>query len=363
VADIVNRSPFCVAVENPSKSSRHAPAAKQFPYKLKQQAIDYAATLVEMGLEPSITQLETSALGRRIGKTEKTTEAHGLRSHQESVRFVWQGLRLVQEVDPDSVRSYVYSPDAAWTPLARVDVTNLDEVPDAFRTLAMTRPRVLHFHTDQIGTPQEVTGQDGELLWSGRHDAWGKLRKGDVTPRIEQPLRFAGQYADASTGLHYNTFRYYDPDVGRFISQDPIGLNGGENLYAYAPNSIRWVDPLGLNKADWRLFDSNGQLMDSGNNIKPDQGARNIPGRVGDTEQKILSGLYEKHGARLEGTRLEIESKPGFMRTQTGKTVPIKGMAPCNFCDNAMEQFAQKHGMSIEYKYSGKTRTYPGGCG
>ncbi len=192
------------------------------------------------------TRFEYDALGRRIGRSEKTVEAWGTRTSQDSVRFVWQGLRLVQEVDPDYVRSYVYSPDAAWTPLARVDVSNVAEVPQAFRTAAMIRPRILHFHTDQIGTPQEVTDADGHLLWAGEHDAWGKLRRGDVTARTEQPLRFAGQYADEGTGLHYNTFRYYDPDVGRFISQDPIGLVGGDNVYAYAPNPVGWMDPLGL---------------------------------------------------------------------------------------------------------------------
>ena len=61
-----------------------------------------------------------------------------------------------------------------------------------------------------------------------------------------QPLRYAGQYADGETGLHYNLFRYYDPQVGRFIVQDPIGLNGGWNLYQYAPNPLGWIDPLGL---------------------------------------------------------------------------------------------------------------------
>ncbi|WP_218032530.1 RHS repeat-associated core domain-containing protein, partial [Halomonas cupida] len=47
-------------------------------------------------------------------------------------------------------------------------------------------------------------------------------------------------------GLHYNRFRYYDPQIGRFTTQDPIGLAGGENLYMYAPNPTGWVDPLGL---------------------------------------------------------------------------------------------------------------------
>jgi RHS repeat-associated protein len=55
-----------------------------------------------------------------------------------------------------------------------------------------------------------------------------------------------GQYDDGDTGLYYNTFRYYDADAGRFTTEDPIGLAGGMNLYQYAPNPLRWADPLGL---------------------------------------------------------------------------------------------------------------------
>jgi RHS repeat-associated protein len=60
---------------------------------------------------------------------------------------------------------------------------------------------------------------------------------------VHQPLRFQGQYFDEETGLHYNRFRYYDPDCGRFVSQDPIGLNGGTNLFAHAPSPNNWIDP------------------------------------------------------------------------------------------------------------------------
>ncbi|QPT14117.1 Rhs family protein [Serratia rubidaea] len=68
-------------------------------------------------------------------------------------------------------------------------------------------------------------------------------RRGAV---YEQPLRYAGQYQDNESGLHYNLFRYYEPEVGRFTTQDPIGLQGGLNLYQYAPNPYGRVDPLGL---------------------------------------------------------------------------------------------------------------------
>ncbi|MBI0329105.1 RHS repeat-associated core domain-containing protein [Burkholderia plantarii] len=64
---------------------------------------------------------------------------------------------------------------------------------------------------------------------------------------IANPLRFAGQYFDRETGLHYNRHRYYDPTSGRFVSKDPIGLVGSINVYAYGSNNpIGRVDPLGL---------------------------------------------------------------------------------------------------------------------
>ena len=69
-----------------------------------------------------------------------------------------------------------------------------------------------------------------------------------------QNLRFQGQYLDRDTGLHYNTFRFYDPDLGRFISPDPIGLMGGINLGSYAPNPIAWTDPWG-----WATRPNNGK--------------------------------------------------------------------------------------------------------
>jgi len=95
------------------------------------------------------------------------------------------------------------------------------------------------------------TGTDGGPARGG--SAWhvgisgSSSHRGAVaSPIVEQPFRFQGQQFDEETGLHYNRFRYYDPTVGRFVSQDPIGLKGGENLFNYSPNSLTWIDPLGL---------------------------------------------------------------------------------------------------------------------
>ena len=111
-------------------------------------------------------------------------------------------------------------------------------------------PQRYYIHTDHLGTPQELTDRNGHLQWTGHYRAWGELAKATdhsgQTARVEMPLRFQGQYCDAETGLHYNRHRYYDPQLGRFTTQDPISLAGGVNLYQYAPNPVGWVDIFGL---------------------------------------------------------------------------------------------------------------------
>ncbi len=130
---------------------------------------------------------------------------------------------------------------------------------------APPKPEIFHVHVDHLGTPREITDTDGHLVWTANYAAWGKTitsnpprriltRQGNTVAEVieaqaeplECNLRFQGQYADAESGLHYNRFRYYEPEVGRFASQDPISLLGGENLYRYAFNPTNWTDPLGL---------------------------------------------------------------------------------------------------------------------
>ena len=78
----------------------------------------------------------------------------------------------------------------------------------------------------------------------------------DITVEaVENNLRFAGQYYDDETGLHYNYHRYYDPATGRYLTADPIGLAGGINLFAYVQNNpINRVDPHGLFWSEYYNF-------------------------------------------------------------------------------------------------------------
>ena len=92
-----------------------------------------------------------------------------------------------------------------------------------------------------------MTDKDSNLLNLIR----GLLRLGQTKERNQSngyrlpAIPVTEQYADREAGLHYNFFRYYEPDAGRFVSQDPIGLIGGGNLYLFALNVHGWIDSLG----------------------------------------------------------------------------------------------------------------------
>ena len=104
-------------------------------------------------------------------------------------------------------------------------------------------PRLYLIHTDHLGTPQELTDSDGTLHWSGQYRAWGELQKAtdgqSNAADVDMRLRFQGQYHDEETGLHYNRFRYYDPRVGRFTTQDPISLAGWDQSVSVRAQSGR----------------------------------------------------------------------------------------------------------------------------
>ncbi len=115
---------------------------------------------------------------------------------------------------------------------------------------AFDRKEMAFYQCDHLGTPQEMTDHEGSVAWSAQYKAWGEAREAisEAGRRagFRNPIRFQGQYFDEETGLHYNRYRYYEPDSGRFVSSDPIKLLGGPNLHKYAPNPTEWVDPFGL---------------------------------------------------------------------------------------------------------------------
>lgn len=115
----------------------------------------------------------------------------------------------------------------------------------------------LHFDVDHLGTPKGLFDGSGEKLWQAEHSVYGQIeseRSFKLHPvtgeHVAPKLRFQGQYEDSESGLLYNLNRYYDAEVSRYTTQDPIGLLGGLNAYQYCPNPVGWVDPLGLASKD-----------------------------------------------------------------------------------------------------------------
>jgi len=103
-----------------------------------------------------------------------------------------------------------------------------------------------YVHSDHLGTPQVITDAASGVVWSAIYKPFGGVAW-LTTALIENNIRFPGQYYDGETGLHYNYFRYYDPETGRYITSDPIGLGGGLNTYAYVGgNPVGLIDPYGL---------------------------------------------------------------------------------------------------------------------
>ena len=173
--------------------------------------------------------------GRRLSK-ERQDKLAWTSTDPKRTHFVWDGSRLLQEYTYKGSYTYIYTDQDSYEPLAQI----FDNAKDSKQYLA-------YFHNDQISIPREMTDIHGNLLWYGEYTAWGRLKKDErVYKNAHQPFRLQNQYFDEETGLHYNLMRYYEPEAGRFVNQDPIGLLGGDNLYAFAPSTQAWVDPLGL---------------------------------------------------------------------------------------------------------------------
>ncbi|WP_257998111.1 RHS repeat domain-containing protein [Oligella urethralis] len=233
------------------------------------------STSFSSATEPKLcTDYLYDVFGRRIAKRMVDEHRHTI---IEQTLYDWEGLtiaseeRIGQQLGKHAANSgrdwqnapvlalnvqYLYE-DGQFVPLAQ-SINSSDGQAELLSSRGwqaelaeetQVAPKLYHYVCDHLGTPQLLMNQGQEVVWEAKAKAWGETRVMSRSATDEQVInnhRFQGQYYDAETSLHYNTFRYYDPELGRFISQDPIGLMGGINLYQYAPNPVEWVDPLGL---------------------------------------------------------------------------------------------------------------------
>ncbi|UKD57349.1 DUF6531 domain-containing protein [Amycolatopsis sp. FU40] len=172
--------------------------------------------------------------GRRIAKEHFAADGVSL---LERVDFTWDDRVLVEQAARGRVTAWDYEPDS-FRPLLQRELASRgprEPVDEQFSLIV----------ADLSGAPAELVAPDGRVTWYARTGLWGAAVQ-ETAAGASTPLRFQGQYHDAETGLHYNLARYYDPALARYLSPDPIGLDGGSHQYAFAGNPHAYADPYGL---------------------------------------------------------------------------------------------------------------------
>lgn len=212
---------------------------------------DYAYTWLPNGMLGSVTRpdgktvtFKYDALGRRIEKTFNG------RVH----RYLWDGDVVLHEWEYDETERpqpiVAENGEVSFDRPEPTDnlVTWIYDTDSYVPTAKLVNGKRYGIVSDYIGRPVQAYDEHGTPVWQADYDIYGNLLnlKGD---RKLVPFRQLGQYEDEETGLYYNRFRYYDPNTGGYISQDPIRLAGGNPTlygYVYEPNS--WVDVFGLSE-------------------------------------------------------------------------------------------------------------------
>lgn len=217
-----------------------------------------------------VTEYGYDVFGRRLYK----------KISNELTLFGWDGDLMIWEsfksAQTNYTKHYIYEPDS-FVPLLQAgykDFIQLIETPDYQeyqtkpysiykdpvwnRNLGKERTALEQFtfyHCDQVGTPQTMTNIRGECVWEILQDTWGAVSQikalNQDNPFEQNNLRFQGQYYDQETELHYNRYRYYEPHSARYVSKDPIGLEGGMNTSSYVSDPNQWIDPKGLNSFNY----------------------------------------------------------------------------------------------------------------
>lgn len=212
----------------------------------------------------------------------------------------------------------------------------LDSMPIGGLTLhfgangAVTGSTAFYLHADHLNSPRLATNQSGQEVWRWKSDAFGD------GSAVNAPnsgldainLRFPGQYYDFESGLYYNYFRDYDPQTGRYVESDPIGLDGGLNTYGYVEgNPLSYFDTYGLtaegnHKLDQAQVD---QIREQLKDPNLDKKTRNALQKKLNTHEKAMG----KRGSR--------KSKGGKIRSIRGPLIHIElaciaGAAPCALC-------------------------------
>ncbi|WP_051027029.1 RHS repeat-associated core domain-containing protein [Nocardia higoensis] len=158
--------------------------------------------------------------GRRTTKHHHATETH--------TDFTWDGVHLTEQTTATDSSARTHT----WTNHPETHVPLTQSVDDQFWVII----------TNLEGSPTQLADLTGRISSTSTTTLWGRT----IWTGPDTPHRFQGQQHDPETGLYYNLHRYYDPETGRYLTQDPLGIAPAQNPNSYPWNPISWSDPLGL---------------------------------------------------------------------------------------------------------------------
>lgn len=244
----------------------------------------------------TVWQYRYDALGRRVAKQRMAENGVDV---LERVKFAWDGVTLCEQTT-----SWGESSDSVtltWHRNGAELVAQSERRSMAAAPQEEVDARFFAIVSDLSGAPCELVDEAGEIAWRSRATNWGKTTW-SVRSDAYTPLRFPGQYFDAETGLNYNYLRYYDPEVGRYVSLDPLGLAPAANPVAYVDRPSVTCDPLGLAPAKSPYP---AKPYETPNNVEL---AKQFNPEGGNTNCTYVGEAFERY-MRGEG----IKPVPGYM--------------------------------------------------
>ena len=283
------------------------------------------------------------AFGRRLRKEVVTGAVVG---RPRVVEFVWDGDALAADIEADrGARCFVHMPGT--------------QIP----VFQAERGEVFTYVNDHVGLPKELIDQAGRVVWSAAHSAWGQVVETFAGPigelsrrrRVESPFRLLGQYADEETGLCAARFRYLDPEVGRWLSPDALGLEGGRDVFGWNGSPTAVIDPLGLIALDEPGYSVYG-LYRKGEDTPYYVGVTNDIDRRGDdhgqTQRLVPDAQIKGIPGSEQLTYAEARGhEQAYMEHYGTKPNDRKGTSPGNVNNSFRHDRGDERGLAFEQEY------------
>jgi RHS repeat-associated protein len=230
-------------------------------------------------------------LGRRVEKVV----GGGMSPSTGVTTSLYDGEDILRQTSGTTTTTYIHGPG--------IDEPLASENASGVRT---------YLHADGLGSIVKTTNSSGAAVSTFKYNAFGALESG-----APAPYAFTGREWEAESGLYYYRSRYYDPRIGRFLSEDPLQWRLTLNLYAYVRNNpVRWIDPFGLKEEEaggflhnaWDWVKEMAVTVAAALSHIPEAVAKSVAGQMGTKALDAGGPIVEAGGAALQGEKAALEA-------------------------------------------------------